>query len=192
VSGACSRPLADETLLDWWAGELPSAARRLVEEHLLGCDACSPRAHVLAALAGGIRDLVVRGRVPAVVTPDVLEKLRREGRTLREYPVRAGESVQCTVAPHDDVLVARLQARVRPGTRVDLLSRIDDGEEHRIADLPNGRGADEIVLVAPIAAIRARPAHVERIRLVAVEAGGERLLGEYTFDHTPWPGRPGA
>jgi len=191
VSADCLRPLADETLLDWWTGELPLPDHRQVEEHLLGCDACSTRAGVLAALAGGVRDLVRRGRVLTVVTPGVVERLRGEGRTLREYRVRAGESVHCTVAPHDDVLLARLQLRVGPTTRIDLLSRIDDGEEHRVADLPMDPAADEVLLVAPIDEIRARPAHVERIRLVAVEAGGERLLGEYTFDHTPWP-EPGA
>jgi hypothetical protein len=192
VSVACPRPLADETLLDWWAGELSSADRRPVEEHLLACDACSTRGRVLAALAGGVRDLVVKGRVLTVVTPSVLERLRREGRTLREYRVHAGESVHCTVAPHDDVLLARLQLRVGPTTRIDLLSRIDDGEEHRVADLPIDPAAHEVLLVAPIEEIRARPAHVERVQLVAVEAGGERLLGEYTFDHTPWPGHRGA
>jgi len=192
MSAACSRPLADETLLDWWAGDLPLADRRRVEEHFFACDACSTRAGVLAALAGGVRDLVRRGRVPTVVPPGVVERLRREGRTLREYRVRAGESVHCTVAPHDDVLVARLEARVGPATRVDLLIRIDDGEEHRTADVPIDPAADEVVFVAPIDEIRALPAHVQHLRLVAVEAGGERLLGEYTFDHTPWPGRPGA
>ena len=44
----------------------------------------------------------------------------------------------------------------------------------------------------PVDMLRAMPASVERMRLIAVEPQGERLLGEYTFDHTPWPGRAGA
>jgi hypothetical protein len=28
-----------------------------------------------------------------------------------------------------------------------------------------------------------------RMRLVAVDTAGERLVGEYTFHHTPWSGR---
>ncbi len=42
---------------------------------------------------------------------------------------------------------------------------------------------DDVVL-----ARRAQPAHVERLRLLAVGPQGERLLSEYTFDHRPWPG----
>jgi hypothetical protein len=30
------------------------------------------------------------------------------------------------------------------------------------------------------------PAGREVVRLVAVEAGGDRLLGEYTFNHSPY------
>jgi hypothetical protein len=36
--------------------------------------------------------------------------------------------------------------------------------------------------------IRARPEHVDTMRLVAVGPAGERSLGEYTFNHRPWPG----
>jgi len=40
--------------------------------------------------------------------------------------------------------------------------------------------------VAPsIAYIRTMPAYRNVMRLVAVEACGERVLGEYTFHHSP-------
>ena len=35
------------------------------------------------------------------------------------------------------------------------------------------------------AAPRKMPAHTFRVQLVAVDEGGERPLGEYTFAHTP-------
>jgi hypothetical protein len=34
--------------------------------------------------------------------------------------------------------------------------------------------------------MRTLPAHREVVRLMAVDAGGERLLGEYTFNHSPF------
>ena len=74
-------------------------------------------------------------------------------------------------------------------TRLDLLSRIDDGPERRVPDLPFDAATGELTVMPQTAELRARPVHVERMRLVAVEPEGERLLGEYTFDHTPWPGR---
>jgi hypothetical protein len=187
----CPRPLDDAILLEWWTGEVPASGRRLVEEHLLGCDSCSARARVLSALAEGVASLVRTGRIQAVVTAEVVERMRREGRKVREYRVNAGGGVQCTVAPDDAFLVARLQARLDPGDRLDLLSRIDDGPEIRIADLPCIFGASEVIVAEPVDRIGARPAHVERLRLVAVRAEGERLIGEYTFNHTPWPGAAG-
>lgn len=182
----CVRPLPDSVLLDWWAGEEIPHHLRPVEEHLLACRACFSRAEALSALAEGVRDLVRSGRIQAVVTADVVEQLRRDGRTIREYRVPAGGGAECTVAPDDDVLVARLQARLDPPTRVDLLIRIDEGPEMRLIDLPCDSGADEVILVMPIDQIRASPAHVHRHRLMAVTPEGERLIGEYTFNHTPW------
>lgn len=187
----CARPLSDSLLLEWWTGELSIRDRRLADEHLLGCDSCSGRARQLSALADGVSGLVRSGRIQAVITDDVVEQLRLEGRKVREYRVPAGGGVHCTVAPDDEFLVARLQARVDPGARIDLLFRIDDGPEFRVSDVPWVAGAAEIILANPVDEIGARPAHVERMRLVAVSAEGERLVGEYSFNHTPWPGPAG-
>jgi hypothetical protein len=188
----CPAPLGDDVLLDWWSGELSRAARRRVEEHLLSCAACAARAEATARLVLGARELVRRGEVPAVLLPPVVERLRREGRRVREYRVAPGGSVRCTVAPDDDVVLSRLSADLRGVARVDLVSRIDEGAEHRLSDLPFDAAAGELVYAPPAAALRARPAGVERLRLVAVGPEKERVLGEYTFDHTPWPGAPGA
>jgi len=46
----------------------------------------------------------------------------------------------------------------------------------------------EVIVAEPVDEIGARPAHVPLLRLVAVTVKGERLIGEYTFNHTPWPG----
>ena len=188
----CPAPLGDDVLLDWWSGELSRGARRRLEEHVLSCEACAARAEATARLFQGARELVRRGEVPAVVLPPVVERLRREGLRVREYRVAPGGSVQCTVAPDDDVVVSRLSADLRGVARVDLVSRIDEGAEHRLADLPFDATAGELAYAPPADALRARPASVERLRLVAVGPESERVLGEYTFDHTPWPGPPGA
>jgi hypothetical protein len=187
----CERRLSDPVLIEWWTGEVQGPDRRFVEEHLLGCDSCSARARVLSALGEGVASLVRSGRIQTVVTAEVVERMRREGRKVREYRVNGGEGVQCTLAPDDDFLVARLQARLDPEDRLDLLSRIDDGPEFRVPDLPCIPGALEVIVAEPVDEIGARPAHVQRLRLVAVGAKGERLIGEYTFNHTPWPGAAG-
>jgi hypothetical protein len=188
VSGACSRPAADEALLDWWAGELASPDRRRLEEHLLSCGACAERAQGMHAFADGVRRLVREGRVPVVVLPAVLERLRREGRKIREYRVAPGGGVQCTVGPEDDVVLTRLAAELGGVSRLDLVTRMDEGPEERLADLPFDPAAGEVMFAPPADVLRAQPAHVARMRLLAVEPQGERLLGEYRFDHRPWPG----
>jgi hypothetical protein len=120
--------------------------------------------------------------------PAVVERLHLEGRKIREYRVPPGGAVQCTVGPEDDVVLARLVADLRDVARLDLVSRVDDGPEERLTDLPFDAATGEVLLSPPADVLRARPSHVERFRLVAVGPLGERLLGEYTFDHRPWPG----
>jgi hypothetical protein len=189
VNDACPRPVADGALVDWWTGELAPAEGRRVEEQLLSCSECSSRAAALEELAREVGELVREGAVPIAVLPAVVERLHREGRRVREYRVRPGGSVQCTIGPEDDVVLARIAADLRDVNRLDLVSRVDDGPEERHADIPFDPAAGEVMFVPPADLLRARPAHVDRLRLVAVGPRGERLLGEYTFDHRPWPGR---
>jgi anti-sigma factor RsiW len=188
VTAACPAPVSDDTLLGWWSGELAPAERRRLEEHLLSCGACSSRAAAVQELAGGVRELVREGALPVVVLPEVVERLQREGRRIRQYRLPPGGGVRCTVAPEDDVVLARLVADLRGAPRVDLVSRVDDGPEQRMRDVPFDAAAGEVLLLPPADVLRARPAHVQTMLLLAVEGVGERLLGEYRFDHRPWPG----
>jgi len=185
---ACARPVADADLVDWWTGDLPDTRRRRVEEHLLSCGSCSSRAERVHELGEGIGPLVRAGALPLTVLPSVVERLRREGRRIREYRVSPGGGVQCTVGPEDDVVLSRLVADLHGVSRLDLVSRVDDGPEERFADVPFDATAGEVVFSPAADVLRAQPAHVARFRLLAIDAEGERLLGEYTFDHRPWPG----
>jgi putative zinc finger protein len=188
VSGACTRPVGDAELLDWRAGELAAADARRVEEHLLSCSECSARAGALQELAQAIGGLVRQGALPLVVLPAVVDRLRREGRRIREYRVPPGGGVQCTVGPEDDVVLARLVADLRDASRIDLVSRVDDGPEERHADIPFDPASGEVIFCPVADVLRARPAHVDRLRLLAVGPRGDRIVGDYTFDHRPWPG----
>ena len=188
MTGACARPIADDAFLAWWAGEPAPPERRRLEAHLLACDDCAGRLRVAGDIATGVRTLVQHGRVPTVLTVQALERLRGEGRRIREYRVAPGEGVRCTVAPEDDVLVSRLEIPPVGVARVDLVSRLDDGEEQRQKDLPFDTGTSELILAVPIDVIRSLPASVLVLRLVAAGPEGESTLGEYAFHHTPWPG----
>ncbi len=183
---ACPAPLDLPVLLDYWLGDLDGDETARVEEHFLGCGACSERLDGLAALAGGVRSLGRQGRVRAVVTSAFLARLAAEGLAVREYRLAPGQRVECTVEPGDDLLASRLMADLRGAARVDLVACDAEGREAgRVTDIPVDPAAQEVVLLERIDQVRALPAHVLRVRLVAPEAGGERLLGEYTFVHSP-------
>ena len=187
MSGSsCANPLGFSVLVDYWLAELTPAEEERIEEHLLGCTTCSERLRDLIGLAGGIQTLARSGTVRTIVTSAFLERLALEGLRVREYRVAPGGSVECTVTADDDLVVARLVAELHGVSRVDLAKCDAAGKEkERLHDIPVSPSAEEVVLLERIDKLRALPAGVDRLKLVAVEEHGERLLGEYTFIHTP-------
>jgi hypothetical protein len=185
----CAEPIAFEALVAYWVGELPTAAEAPVEEHLFGCAHCTRRVEELAALAYGIRAVVRRGAVQAVITPPFLETMKRQGMRIREYRLAPGEHVACTIGADDDVVVGRMQAPLAGVKRVDALHSLDLGDGHvrqwRMEDLPFDASTGEVLALPSAEALRKLPAHTFRVRLVAMDESGERPLGEYTFAHTP-------
>jgi hypothetical protein len=73
--------------------------------------------------------------------------------------------------------------------RVDAVQSIElpDGRvrQWRLEDVPFDPGAGELISLPSAAALRKMPVHTYRVRLLAVDAAGDRPLGEYTFAHTP-------
>ena len=190
---ACAPPIDVDVLIDYWLGALASDAEAAVETHLFGCAACSAKAQAIADLAGGLRALVSRGLLGAVVTEGLVQRAAARGLQVRTYTIARGGSVNCTIAPEDDLLVARLQAPLAGLARIDVLMLDSHGRGvERVRDVPFDAGAGAILLAARAAEVRALPAHTSRMQLLAVDAGVERLLGEYTFNHSPWPVRPDA
>lgn len=187
VSAACDRPLELGALVDILFGEVAAPDEDRVEEHLLECDECSGRLRALVTLGEGVRRLAHEGAVQVVVTPSFLETAAREGLRMREYRVSPGERVACTVAPEDDLLVSHLQADFTGALRVDVVTEVVGRGEHRIEDVPVSPDAPELILAMAMPTMRALGPSLVRMRLLAHEAASERLLGEYTFAHTPTP-----
>jgi hypothetical protein len=120
-----------------------------------------------------------------VVSPSFLETASRRGLRVREYTVPPGGRVACTVTPEDDLLVSRLQGDFTGVSRLDLVVQVEEGPEQRAQDLPVDRASPEVIVAEAMSTIRALGSCVVRLRLLAPEQGGERLVGEYTFAHTP-------
>lgn len=182
----CRSPLDWDDLLAYWLGELDADSAAPIEEHYLGCDVCSRRLEQLARLARGVRTVAGSSGVNMVVTAPFVRRLSEQGLQVREYHVPPNGSVNCTVTPEDDVVVAHLEMPPSDAARLDLVTLDSAGEALlRQEDIPFAH--DSVVVSTRIATLRALPATTLRLRLLAVDAGGERALGEYTFNHEPGP-----
>ncbi|HET7102704.1 MAG TPA: hypothetical protein VFI20_01325 [Terracidiphilus sp.] len=183
---SCTHPIDAAILADYWSSALAGQQEEAVEAHLLGCAACSTLLEQVAALIDGVRQVARSGSLRMVVSEGVLERARREGLTVREYAPPQGGSVQCTVTAADNLLIGRLAVEIHGGQRVDLVYCDPGGAEiGRLPDIPVAPGCGQVILQESITFAKAAPDNVLTARLMAQEdAGGERLIGEYTFNHT--------
>ena len=183
----CVGPIDDATLLAYWLGELDEAAEARIDEHLLGCGACSERLANAVALRDGIRSVFDRGMIRAFVTDAFVKSAVAHGTRVREYRVPRNGSVNCSVAPEDELLVAHLEAPLEGVRRIDAITYRDDAPIDVFRDVPFDAAGGEVVVAPKLAHIRAMPSHRQRLRLVAVDENGERVIGDYTFEHTAHP-----
>ena len=185
----CAKPIEFEALLGYWLGELPAAREAQIEEHIFGCADCTRRLGELSALASGVRAAMRNGAVRAVITQPFLEHMKRHGMRIREYRLAPGDRVACTIRADDDAVVSRMQTPLAGVKRVDALQSRDLGDGRvqrwRLEGLLFDPDAGEVLSLPSAAELRKLPAHMFRVQLVAVDEAGERLLGEYTFAHTP-------
>jgi hypothetical protein len=122
-----------------------------------------------------------------VVTPAFLAKATQKGLRTREYRVAPGGRIDCTVTAEDDLLVARLVGDFKGLSRLDVVAEQEGLPVRRIEDVPISPDATELIVAQAMPYMRTVQHARLRIRLLSQEAGGERLLGEYTFDHRASP-----
>lgn len=182
----CASPIDSDLLVDYWLGELAEGDEFPVEEHLFGCDECGGQLRDLIALAEGIRELALTGAVRAVVSKAFLRRAQEQGLRVREYAVPAGSGVQCTITAGDDLLVGRMAADLSGARRVDIALCDETGtERHRLLDIPFGPAQREVIFNQSTVMARSAGKEVIVVKLLAVEESGDRLIGTYTFNHTP-------
>ena len=179
-------PLEWDVLLAYWLGELDVERAAQIEEHYLGCEVCSQRLAQLIALAHRVRALARNSGVNAVVNEPFLRRLREDGQRVREYRVPLNGSVNCTVTPDDDFVVAHLEVPLEGVKRLDMLHIDAAGNiQARHEDIPFLSESGGVLWVTNITELRALPASTLRVRLLAVDHNDETSLAEYQFNHTP-------
>ena len=173
-------------LLAYWLDELDEAAANAVEEHLFQCDECAARLRGLIQLGAAVRAEFLEGRVSMVVTAPFISRMQSNGARLREYALQPGGSVNCTIAPDDDYVVSHLQAPLEGVRQLDLVVDLPDGTRHRAPHIPFDAATGEVTFIPPAAVVRKSGHATQRMELVAVENGADRLIGAYTFNHAPY------
>ena len=190
----CTNPIDAPVIADYWLGALPKPEEETVEEHLFKCNECGKRLREIIALAEGIRKLAQEGSLLMVVSDAFLKRAAEQGLRVREYAPPPGGGVECTVTAQDDILIARLASDLSGAQRVDLCICDQHGIERlRLPDIPFDPAAGSIAFQQSITYAKAAPSETMIARLVSLDdTGGERLLGEYTFNHTRTLPGPGA
>jgi hypothetical protein len=169
------------TLLQYWLAELDPAREAAVDRHLLACEGCGAALDQIISLSGAVRETFEAGTVHAFVSDAFVRGLAGCGVRIREYHVPRNGSVSCTILPGDQLLVARLEAPLEGVTRLDAIVESPEGV---FRDIPFDAARGVVMLLPRTASLREMPSHVARVRLIAVDGTAERVLGEYTFNHT--------
>ncbi|TFY99868.1 zf-HC2 domain-containing protein [Ramlibacter rhizophilus] len=187
---AATEHLSLSLLLQDWLGETDSATREAIDAHLMACDDCGALFDDMLVLQQGVRTALRDGRLHMAASARLVDRLVEQGLRVREYHVPAGGSVNCTLAPQDEVLVSRLQAPLAGVEGLDLVeeSSLAPGERLLAQDLPFDPRAGELVYLVQASLLRPQPAHTVQLTLLAREEGGSREIGRYVFHHSPWPG----
>jgi hypothetical protein len=190
---SCSSPIDAAVLADYWLAALATSEEEAVELHLLECDLCGSRLREIIALADGVRSLAREGSLRMVVSDAFLKRAAEEGLRVREYTPPPGGGVECTVTAEDDILIGRLAADLSGAKQVDLCVCDERGvEQLRLPDIPTNSRASSVAYQESATFAKAMPNQKMILRLVTFdEAGSERTLGEYMFNHTrslPGPG----
>lgn len=98
-----THPIPFETLVAYWCHDLPAAEADAVEEHVMGCAACTKASESVAAIT-----LKLRALVPPIVTLERVAKLREGGTRIVENTMAPGERKAVTFRSDVDILLHRL------------------------------------------------------------------------------------
>ena len=179
MSGPCSAPIAQETLVAYWADDLDSAELELVEEHLIGCGPCTAEATRLSAVASALRSVI-----PPFVDHAGLEALRARGSFhIREHPVLPDVRTQVVFTAQTDLLIHKLSGLdLTRATRVAVTISVEETGQVLLDEpsIPFDRDSGEVLIVCQRHFAMFPPNIVAEVR--ARDEGGERVT-RYPIPH---------
>jgi hypothetical protein len=144
MTASCKQPIADATLVDYWADDLAEAELDAVDEHLLGCSACSASSARIAALAGALRL-----QVPMIMREADIEKLSARGMRIVQNSFNPGERREVEFPAGVDVLLHRLAGLdLQNATRVSFKMSVESTHAvlGELSDAPFDRGSGALLV----------------------------------------------
>ncbi len=181
----CTSPAQLTDMLAYWLGETDEPTQDSFEEHLFVCRDCGAGLDRLVQLTNGVRGELREGRLSSILTEKFIQTLKAAGVRIREYRLHPGGSVNCTVAPEDDLVVGHLHAELQGVSRLDLmLDEVERGARRRLPDVSFDPSSDGVVLAPSTAELRKLGIATLRVELIAVSDGSEQVIGSYTFNHS--------
>lgn len=174
--------IAFETLLRLACGDLEGAEEDAAEEHILACTDCARTLEGLVVVGEAVRELLGRAEHPLhlFATPALMSPIEDTGLVTRRYTLAPGEVVPCSIADHDLYVLTTFTGDLGDAMRVDV-----ETAGQRVADVPFDASRGRITLLSPAGELRKLPTTRLPVRVFAFDAaGGERLVGTYTLDHT--------
>jgi len=184
MTALCAAPIADETMVDYWAGGLAVQQADAIEEHIFSCAACAARLDAVATMAAGITSLAQQGRISGIISRGTLNRLQRDGVRVRLYSLSPGDIVPCTVFADDDLVVTSLRGNFA-GVDAVTLSVTASAPLSGVVleDIPVTAAEGELLWAAPGSLIRQMPTSRVTLTLTAGRANGPKI-SEYVLDHT--------
>jgi hypothetical protein len=89
-----------------------------------------------------------------------------------------------TRTPEDDLVLTHLYPPLKGVQRLDAVCEdLSSGIELRLADVSFNAADNELVFLPNTTQLRPIEAATQRVRLIAIEAGTEREIGRYVFNH---------
>ncbi len=186
MSDTCGA-VTPEEIVAYWANDLPAADVDRLDEHFMGCAACSETSARIAVLAEAMRTII-----PPVVDHAALAALRARGYRVRENPLQPGERKPAVFEAETDLLIHRLAGLdLTEATKVGLLMTVEETGDVLLDDpsVPFDRDSGELLIACQRHFASLPPNIVVQIKVR--DAAGAESVAHYPIPHVFEP-RPGA
>ena len=179
MKAQCASPLSFETLVAYWAGDLPQVEADAVDGHVIGCATCATASERIAVITEAIR-----GSISPFISARQLDELRARGLRVEENPVRPGERAPVVFRRDVDLLVHRLgELDLSRAERVQVRVSSEETGDVMIesAAAPFDAASGE-VLIACQRHFSEMPPNV-KFEVSVIEAGVAKLSATYLVPH---------